>query len=319
MFVSPLSVCIFGAAFLTLGNCRCQTDSPDAPIPEQWKQTLPQAWDNTVIRSLRESPTRNLTGYAWTLDQVMDGKGTINVCMRWDSNETVTETMREQILAEYTKIYGYWFQWLSGYDNFPFSQVNFNVVGWAVRDQNILQGSLSSFDTYTNFSDESGFPTCNPACAYHNNLDGDYSECPGGPEQRYHQFFFLDQGFWGDHNMGAASGDGIDVSLYGWKTVGSKMDDWPILVHEMGHTFGFLDYLDDGTTNPSVCDNVWIPPNSPSEFVMKPSDYGAHVPKVTEFEGWLLRYFWSRFSRLRGWQNTNTTYPPPPECPSDSS
>lgn len=33
--------------------------------------------------------------------------------------------------------------------------------------------------------------------------------------------------------MGAAIGSGIDISMYGWETVGSKMGYWPLLVHEM--------------------------------------------------------------------------------------
>ncbi|KAH8892243.1 hypothetical protein GQ53DRAFT_746178 [Thozetella sp. PMI_491] len=293
----------------------CQPDPPNASIPEEWEQSVAEAWDNTVIRSLRENPTHNLTGYKdWAMDQVMDGNGTINVCMRWGANETVTDALRQQILTEYTKIYEHWFQWLLGYDNFPFSQVNFKVVGWAVTDRSILEGPMEGLNVYTNFTDERGHPTCDPRCSRIGRLDDNYSGCSGGRDGRYHQFFFLDQSF-GDVDMGAASGEGIDISLYGWKTVGSKMGDWSMLVHEMGHTFGLLDYLDDGLRNHTICENTWLPPNASAELVMKPGDNGAHVPRVTEFEGWLLRYFWSRFSSLRGWQKSKTTYPPPPDCP----
>lgn len=50
---------------------------------------------------------------------------------------------------------------------------------------------------------------------------------------------------------------------------------------------------------------------------MKPSDYGAHVHNITDMEGWMIRYWWSRFSRIRGWQQDDTNYPAPPNCTSD--
>ena len=78
--------------------------------------------------------------------------------MRWGSNQTVTEATHEQIFAEYTKIYGQWWEWLTGYENFPYSQVSFDVVGWAVRDRSLLQGSTDGFDVYTNTTDMNDFP-----------------------------------------------------------------------------------------------------------------------------------------------------------------
>jgi hypothetical protein len=48
---------------------------------------------------------------------------------------------------------------------------------------------------------------------------------------------------------------------------------------------------------------------------MKPGDFpGAHVHEITEMEEWMIRYWWTRFSRLRGWQSNNMTFSPPPNC-----
>lgn len=52
---------------------------------------------------------------------------------------------------------------------------------------------------------------------------------------------------------------------------------------------------------------------------MKPGDGGAHVSTITEMEGWMIRYWWTRVSRLRGWQSDNTIYPPLPDCPDEDS
>ncbi|WYZ37711.1 hypothetical protein EsH8_II_001217 [Colletotrichum jinshuiense] len=288
--------------------------TPNNTIPGKWRESIPRTWDYTLMRSEVWTPEATLTGYQnWALDQMMDGNGTINVCMRWNSNETVTETTRQQIETMYKKQYTNWFKWLAGWDNYPFNEFKFNVIGWAVRDRHLIQGSTDGFEVYTDFRDDEGWPTCNPGCYRHEHPDGDYSNCTEGYDQRFHQYFLINSA-WGDFNMGAASGLGVDISLYGWKTIGSKLGDWSILIHEMGHTFGFPDYVTDGTKNHSLCDILWTPPNAPDDFVMMPGDGGAHVPQVTEFEGWMLRHWWSRFSRVRGWQNDNTTFPPLPTC-----
>ncbi|RTE73081.1 hypothetical protein BHE90_012477 [Fusarium euwallaceae] len=56
--------------------------------------------------------------------------------------------------------------------------------------------------------------------------------------------------------MGSASGPGVSISLSGWETIGSKDKPWPMLTHEIGHIFGFPDFLDDynGFPNRTTCD-----------------------------------------------------------------
>lgn len=49
---------------------------PDTPIPEQWKDSLPLAWDNGLIRFQRENPDYSLATYKnFAFDQIMDGNG----------------------------------------------------------------------------------------------------------------------------------------------------------------------------------------------------------------------------------------------------
>lgn len=48
---------------------------------------------------------------------------------------------------------------------------------------------------------------------------------------------------------------------------------------------------------------------------MSPGNGGFAMPELlTDMEGWMLRHWWSRFSRLRGWQNDEVTWPPPLHC-----
>ncbi|OBR13394.1 Cellulose-binding family ii [Colletotrichum higginsianum IMI 349063] len=302
--------------------------SSNSSVPANYTDTVVQAWGNSMVRFQREMAQYSPAVYKNTaMDQIIDAFGilsTINVCVRWGSNKTLTETTRQQIASQHTKLYNYWFRWLSGHDNFPFEEVKINYIGWAVRDRVQLQGSLDGLDVYTGYTDEQGDLDCNPACSVEKHLDGDFSDCPGGRDHRYHQFLFLNPA-WGEYNMGAAMGYGIDVSFHGWETVGSKMGDWPLLLHEMGHTLGFLDYLDlegnavpEGNDPKDVCDVLFLPPNHPESFVMKPGNGGLLTPpRVTEMEGWMLRHWWSRVSRLRGWQSDNKTFPTLPNCPSE--
>lgn len=152
--------------------------------------------------------------------------------MRWGPNKTLTEDERRQIVATYEANYRSWLDFLPGYDNFPYAQIKFNVTGWAVSDESLLQGSSDGFEVYTNFIDEDGLPTCNPGCSRHEHPDGDYSQCHGGAENRFHQFFLLDPIGFGNMTMAAATGFGFYVGYTGWETVGSKVSDWPLLLPE---------------------------------------------------------------------------------------
>ncbi|KAF2146176.1 uncharacterized protein K452DRAFT_355623 [Aplosporella prunicola CBS 121167] len=129
---------------------------------------------------------------------------------------------------------------------------------YAVKDKNLVEGSTKGFDIRTGYTNTDGSPTCNPAYSRYLYPDSDYSGCDGGADKRYHYYFLLDPS-WGTDVMAA------------------------------GYTFGFPDYLDDGK-NYSMCSTLWLPPNHPDEFVIKPGDYGAYVPAITEIETWMLRY-----------------------------
>lgn len=156
--------------------------------------------------------------------------------MRWESNTPVTEAQRNQIATVARQQNQKWFSWLYGFDGFPFSNVQVNVVGWAVRDRSLLQGSTAGIDVYTD-RDGQGAPQCAPACGRFFNQNGDYSRCPGGAARRYDQSLWLTDGFgggaggdWGqrmgrEYFMGALNSENIHIYL-----------------HEIGHTYGLDDF-----------------------------------------------------------------------------
>lgn len=164
---------------------------------------------------------------------MFDDVRTLNICIGWGANRTLPDTERRHLEAVYKRQFDEWLQWLPSHDNFPFQDIKINVVGWAARERALLSLSLDEDEVYIGFTDDSFMqPTCNPGCSRDKHLDGDYSGCPGGRDRRFHQILVIDPS-WGDANMGAASGFGVSISLWGWENVGSKQERWPMLTHEL--------------------------------------------------------------------------------------
>lgn len=163
-------------------------------------------------------------------------RSTINLCVRWESNTPVTEAQRRDILAAARRSYQKWFTWLYNWDGFPYSNVNVNIVGWAVRNPNLLQGSTAGLDIYTDV-DGDGIPQCAPACGRFFNQGGDYSRCPGGAARRYDHSLWITDGFGGGHGGDWGQRLGREYLMQQLNA-----DDIVILLHEIGHTFGLDDF-----------------------------------------------------------------------------
>ncbi|KAL2133496.1 hypothetical protein VTI74DRAFT_2261 [Chaetomium olivicolor] len=244
--------------------------------PSELATPLKEVWDH-CLNTYSDGNLFGFKNYGW--DQIMATNGSLNMCVRWDSSSSVTAAQRTQIATVLNEQYQKWFQWLYGYDNFPFSKISVNVVGWAVRNTDLLEGDTSDIDVYTN-ADNDGVPECAPACGRSFHQDGDYSSCPNGADRHYDQSLWLTDGLnggfggdWGqqvgkEYFLGALSSGNIHI-----------------LLHEMGHTFGLDDFYD------------WTP-TGVRNFIM----LAGSSTEITEFDGWMLRNWWYELSRNRGWQ-----------------
>lgn len=137
----------------------------------------------------------------------------------------MTEAQRNQIATVLQAQHDKWMQWLIGFDKFPYTSVPVKVVGWAVSDKNLLQGSTSGIDVYTN-RDSGGIPECNPACGRFFHQDNNYGSCPGGAARHYDVSLWLTDGFsggaggdWGqrigrEYFMGALGTSNIHILLH---------------------------------------------------------------------------------------------------------
>lgn len=281
-------------AALSDASASSSSSSSSSSLPESrvWRQASP------TKRQAGWSPPSNLSAallevwnhciktysdfwgfknYGW--DQIHATGGKINVCVRWESSTAVTEAQRAQVASVYAAQYQKWFSWLYGYDGFPYSDVAVNIVGWAVRDKSLLQGSTSGITVYTD-TDADGTPQCAEACGRPFHQDGNYNSCPGGADAHYDHSLWLTDGF-----KGGAGGDwGQRIGReYFIGALGSS--DVHILLHEMGHTFGLDDFYD------------WMPTGQ-TNFIMN----AGSATTITEFDGWMLRNWWNGLSRQRGWQ-----------------
>lgn len=137
----------------------------------------------------------------------------------------MTKAQRDQIATVLNAQIQKWFQWVYGWDNFPYSNVKINVVGWAVKDASLLQGDTSGIDVYTNL-DSGGAPECAPTCGRFYHQTGDYSGCPGGSSHHYDHSLWLTDGFsggaggdWGqrigrEYFMGALTSENVHILLH---------------------------------------------------------------------------------------------------------
>lgn len=151
--------------------------------PSNISAALDSVWSHTMSTYSGDPLTFKNYGY----DHIIDTKGNVQYCVRWDSVKSVTAAQRTSIASQLQKMYQKWVtKALAGFDGFPYSDVNVTVVGWATNNTALLEGSTDGVTVYSDTADVDGIPECDPACgrAIHY-ADGDYSGCAGGDAARY--------------------------------------------------------------------------------------------------------------------------------------
>ncbi|KAH1275039.1 hypothetical protein KXX33_009358 [Aspergillus fumigatus] len=248
----------------------------DAPAGRAWVEKRQSSSWNPPANLVKPLNEHQMATYSdpmgfknYGFDQVIAGRGQINYCVRWDSNQKVTAAQREQIAAAVTRSFNKWIAGLAGFDGFPYNTVEVNVVGYAVRDRSLLEGDTSGLDIYTT-TDEGGIPQCDPRCGRFFHQDGDYSQCPGGASRHYDESLWLTDGF-----QGGAGGDWGQRMGQEYFMQNVDSENIHIYLHELGHTFGLDDFYD------------WTPTGQ-TNFIM----LAGSATQITEFDIWMLRDWW---------------------------
>lgn len=271
------------AAIVALIAAPAVTAAP-AQAADQWNppaglvQPLGEVWNHV------ESTYPDLYGfrnYGW--DQVMANRGSVNYCVRWESDAPVSAALRDQIHAALKKQFGKWMAAMvesngAGHNAWPYTSVPVNIVGWAVKNRSTLQWSDNSVDIYAGMLDGAGAPQCAPDCGRFFHQDGNYSKCPGGAARHYDQSLWLTKGF-----QGGAGGDWGQRVGQEYFTSALGQENIHIYLHEVGHTFGLDDFYD------------WSPTGQCC-FLMK----AGSAAQITEFDKWMFRDFWRHLKSRYG-------------------
>ncbi|KAL4807443.1 hypothetical protein BDV18DRAFT_167972 [Aspergillus unguis] len=252
------------------------SSSSSAHVKRQ--SSLPSTWDppSNLVQPLQEVWDHEVETYSDALgfqnygfDQVIAHDGKINYCVRWDSSQSVTADTREQVASALSTQFNKWIAGLAGFDGWPYDTVEVSVVGWAVKDESLLEGDTSGIEIYTD-TDAEGIPQCAESCGRYFHTDGDYSGCAAGEERHYDQSLWLTDGFEGGTGGDWGQRVGTDYFLQALGT-----ENIHIYLHEVGHTFALDDFYD------------WTPTGVDS-FIM----LSGSATEITEFDYWMVRDWW---------------------------
>ena len=268
----------------------CTNAPPPAP-PAEMKETIDITWTEMTGgfsgKQGARGSQRAIQKYpSWALDHVMWSKGSLNFCVRWDSEEPVTPALRDQVADHLQRGVNAWFSALSGYDCFPFASIKTNITGWATRSRATFQWSDDSLVPLYINQLSGGAPDCPDACSRNAHQSGDYQfpQCTGGFDKRFDQEVWLQEDY--DAPNGWDFGQHVDRQGFTDKAVSGGL--YHIWLHEFGHGIGFPDYYDWST---------WAPGVTAPKCVM---NAGAAVT-VTDWDKWMFKRTWSELRKAGRW------------------
>ncbi len=260
------------------GAAVCEYPDPPSDVSD-W---VDESWDAELGANVRGRS-------AWLFDNVMQGDGELNLCVRWGATSAPSAAMKEKLATSVERWFNDWFTAMGDYGCFPYSDgVSVRITGWAVRAGN--EGWVSDLDdsisVYTE-TDPEGEPKCPDACSFFLNWDHQFSSCPGGDAAHFDYAIWLDDALPGDGGAAAVGGDwGLRMPRSSFEAALDRPSDG-VIEHEMGHGFGLQDYY------------TWEGSRPAGGSIMIVGSGGGSQPTTADV--WLLRRTWAEMQELRGW------------------
>ena len=267
-------------------------------FPEEYQYAADWIWTNRIERE-KSTERRNTI-----FDQIDAGNGTINYVVKWQSYRTVTYEQRQQFEKMLSDSINAWNDWLAGYDGWKYDHIDVKVVGWAVIDKSCL---LDLHDDETVYTDtnyyDAQYDTSNgrdtipdkepyapvELSRFEHFMDSDY-EYPGGLDKRFDMYMWATQGFPDIGGCGGDWGQRLSDTAYLSMIDGSGIH---VLEHEIGHGFGMTDfYGGEGEADGFPPGGF---PGGRNSIMMAGS-----AAEITDFDGWMLRYMWSKIKNDEG-------------------
>ncbi|MDE6777283.1 MAG: zinc-dependent metalloprotease, partial [Oscillospiraceae bacterium] len=264
-----------------------------ADMPEAYQESAKWIWENRCV--YEGSTSRRNTIF----DQIYAGNGTINFVVRWQSYKTITYEQRQQFEKLASDSINAWNDWLKNYDGWKYDHIDVKIVGWAVLDKNCLldlhddeivyDNLISAYDSqYDTSNGIETIPDKLPSAPdelsrFEHFADSNY-QYPNGLENRFDMYLWATQGFPAIGGAGGDWGQRLSDDAYINMLDGTNVH---VLEHEIGHGFGITDFYGENGTNAGPPPNGF--PDDGTSIMMAGSS-----TKITNFDGWLLRYMWSQ-------------------------
>ncbi|MCR4646426.1 MAG: hypothetical protein K5695_13635 [Oscillospiraceae bacterium] len=267
-------------------------------MPGEYQYAADWIWTNRIERE--QSTSRRNTIF----DQIVTGKGTINYVVKWQSYRTVTYEQRQQFEQMLSDCINAWNDWLAGYENWPYDHIDVKVTGWAVIDKSCLldlhEDEVVYTDTryydaqYDTSNGRDTIPDREPYAPaelsrFEHFTDTNY-EYPGGLDKRFDMYMWATQGFPDIGGCGGDWGQRLSDTAYLSMIAGAGIH---VLEHEIGHGFGMTDfYGGEGEADGFPPGGF---PGGENSIMMAGS-----AAKITDFDGWMLRYMWTKIKDENG-------------------
>lgn len=267
-----------------------------ADYPAEYLEASNWIWNNRI------STEGSAKDWATIYDQIVAGDGTLQYILIWQSYEKITLEQRQKLPQMLEDAINQWTDYLVGWDGWKFDHVNVKIVGYAVLNESCLLDLQPDEVVYTDITSSwlhddmisSGMgdysvPTIQPAeptdlSRYSHWADKSWTY-NGSYSNRYDMYLhgitgMVNMGGYGYH-YGQILSDKSVLGLIGGTT------SQHVLLHEMGHGFGLPDYYGGEGESDGFPPGGF--PGGENSLMMAGS-----AMKITDFDGWMLRYMWSK-------------------------
>lgn len=283
-------------------------------MPSDYQYAADWIWENRIIQE--NSTGTNTQRFNSIFDMIIDGKGTINYVVKWQSYKTLTLEQRQGLEVMLSDAINAWTDYLVGYDNWPYQHIDVKIVGYAVIDPSCIEDPQpdeiiytttqyydSQYDTsngYETIPDKEPFAP-SELSRFDHFADESY-QYPGGLDKRFDMYMWATEGFPSIGGCGGDWGQRLSDTAFTSMIGGNNLH---VQIHEVGHGFGITDfYGGEGESNGFPPDGF---PGDGTSIMMAGSS-----TVITDFDGWLLRYIWSKIKDEQGRFNLANALPDNP-------
>lgn len=244
--------------------------------------------------------------------QIIQGKGKINYCVRWQSTNSLTYDQRRKTEKMLNSMLNKWVKELVGYESWPYDTVEVKVVGWAADNASKFPDATSDEKIFTSYTEnDQSFPNltlprCPDDCArplHYSEKNFNYSSCPIG--ERFDMSLWVTDGFYG-----GAGGDWGQRGSYNDFISGLSLAFPHIIGHETGHGFGLDDFYENYQIPNTNYDDLTCYDYKPCstsgytgnwDIVPKMVMWSGSASEITATDAWMLRRTWTGIKNQFGY------------------